>query len=131
MHKNILVIHLCKYTIVSKTKFILHIRSFSCSLIVSSGLNKKIVAGPENNCKFIFIIHIIYLNVAKQVLNLKGRYDKKAFKRLHNALLSLFDIHSSKKHIRLKVPLGEYGLFFVAFKRFFIISALHFMQLMG
>ncbi len=32
-----------------------------------------------------------------------------------NALLSLFDIHLSKKYLRLKVPSGEYGLSFVAF----------------
>jgi len=38
MHKNILVIHLYKYTIVSKNKFILDIRSFSNSLIAFFGL---------------------------------------------------------------------------------------------
>jgi len=53
--------------------------------------------------------------VAKQIHNLKGRHDKKAFRRLHNALLSLFDMHLSKAHIRFKVPSGEYGLSFVAF----------------
>jgi hypothetical protein len=57
----------------------------------------------------------IILNVANQLLNLKGRYDKKAFRRLLNALLTLFDIHLFKIHIWLKVPSGEYGLFFVAF----------------
>jgi hypothetical protein len=46
---------------------------------------------------------------------MKGRHDKKAFRRLNNALLSLFDMHISKIHIRLKVPSGEYGLSFVAF----------------
>jgi len=45
----------------------------------------------------------------------KVRHDKKAFRRLHNALLSLFGMHLSKVHIRFKVPSGEYGLFFVAF----------------
>jgi hypothetical protein len=59
---------------------------------------------------------------------LKGRHDNKTFRRLFNALLSLFDIHLSKAHIRLKVPSGEYGLSFVAFKRFFIMSAFHFMK---
>jgi hypothetical protein len=39
LHKNILVIHLYKYTIVSKNKFILDIRSFSDSLIEFFGLN--------------------------------------------------------------------------------------------
>ena len=29
--------------------------------------------------------------------------------------------HSSKMHFRLKVPSGEYGSIFVAFKRFFIM----------
>jgi hypothetical protein len=61
---------------------------------------------------------------------MKGRYDKKAFRRLLNALLSLFDMHLSKRHIRLKVPSGEYGLSFVAFKRFFIMSAFHFEALL-
>jgi hypothetical protein len=46
---------------------------------------------------------------------LKGRFNKKAFRRLHNALLSLFDMHLSKMHIRLKAPSGEYGLSYVAF----------------
>jgi hypothetical protein len=55
------------------------------------------------------------LNVAKQILNLKGRYDKKAFRRLLNALLTLFDMHLSEIHIMLKAPSGEYGLSFVAF----------------
>jgi hypothetical protein len=62
---------------------------------------------------------------------LKGRYDEKAFKRLRNALLTPGNMHLSKMHIRLKVPSGEYELFFVAFKRFFIMSAFHFMQLMA
>jgi hypothetical protein len=39
LHKNILVLHLYKYTIVSKNKFILDIRSFSDSLIEFFGLN--------------------------------------------------------------------------------------------
>jgi hypothetical protein len=39
----------------------------------------------------------------------KGRHDKKAFRRLLNALLTLFDMHLSKANIRLKVPSGEYG----------------------
>jgi len=59
---------------------------------------------------------------------MEGRYDKKTFKRLRNALISLFDMHLSIKHIRLKVPAGEYELSFVAFKRFFIMSAFHFIQ---
>jgi len=59
---------------------------------------------------------------------MKGRYDKKAFKRLHNALLSLFDLHLSERRIRLKEPSGEYGSFFVAFKRFSIMSSFHFVQ---
>jgi len=46
---------------------------------------------------------------------LKNRYDKKAFRRLLNALLTLFDMHLSKAHLRFKVPSGEYGLSFVAF----------------
>jgi len=46
---------------------------------------------------------------------MKDRYDKKTFRRLHNALLSLFDMHLSERHIKLKVPSGEYGLSFVAF----------------
>jgi hypothetical protein len=56
---------------------------------------------------------------------LKDRHDKKAFRfssanppecgRLINALLALFDMHLSKRLIRLKVPSGEYGLSFVAF----------------
>jgi hypothetical protein len=41
LHKNILVIHLYKYTIVSKNKFILHIRSFYNILIVFFVLTKK------------------------------------------------------------------------------------------
>jgi hypothetical protein len=73
----------------------------------------------------------IYIDAETQLLNMKVRYDKKAFRRLHNVLLSLFDMHLSKRHIRLKVPSGEYGLPFVAFKRFFIISDFHFMQPMG
>ncbi len=125
MHKNILVIHLYKYIIVSKNKFILDIRSFSDSLIVFSGLNKKIVAGPENNCKSILIIHIIYLNVAKQVLNLKGRYDKKAFRRLLNALLTLFDMHLSERQFRFKVPSGEYDYLLSHLKG--VLSCLPFM----
>ncbi len=32
-------------------------------------------------------------------------------------------------HFRLKVPSGEYGSIFVAFKRFFVMPAFHFMQL--
>jgi hypothetical protein len=52
---------------------------------------------------------------------MKGRYDKKAFRRLLDVLLSLFDMHLSERHIRLKVPSGEYGLSFVAFKRFLIL----------
>jgi len=46
---------------------------------------------------------------------MKVGYDKKAFRRLLNALLSLFGMHLSKEHIRFKVPSGEYGLSFVAF----------------
>jgi len=46
---------------------------------------------------------------------LKGRHDKKAFRRLLNALLPLFDMHLSKRHLRLKVASGEYGSIFVAF----------------
>jgi hypothetical protein len=41
----------------------------------------------------------------------------------------MFDMHLSKRHIRLKVPSGEYGLSFVAFKRFFIMSAFQVIQL--
>jgi len=62
---------------------------------------------------------------------MKGIYDKKVIWRLHNVLLSLFDILLSKVHIRLKVPSGEYGLSFVAFKKFFIMSAFHIMRLMS
>jgi hypothetical protein len=72
---------------------------------------------------------------------MKGRYDKKVIwfssanppecGRFHNVLLSLFDILLSKVHIRLKVPSGEYGLSFVAFKKFFIMSAFHIMRLMS
>ena len=69
------------------------------------------------------------LNIAKQVLNVKGRHDKKAFRRLLNVLLSLFDIHISERHTRLKVSSGESGLIFVAFKRFFIMSSFHILQL--
>ncbi len=58
---------------------------------------------------------IKYLNVAKDVLNLKGRHDKKVFRRLLDVLLTLFDMHLYKIHIKLKVPSGEYGLSFVAF----------------
>jgi hypothetical protein len=56
----------------------------------------------------------VNLNVVKQIYNLKSRYDKKAFRRLLNVLSSLFDKHLSIKHIKLKVPSGEYGLSFVA-----------------
>jgi hypothetical protein len=35
---------------------------------------------------------------------LKGRHDKKTFRRLINALLTLFDKPLSKRHIGLKVP---------------------------
>ena len=62
---------------------------------------------------------------------MKGRYDKKVIWRLHNVLLSLFDILLSKVHIRLKVPSGEYGSSFVAFKKFFIMSVFHIMRLMS
>ena len=62
---------------------------------------------------------------------MKGRYDKKVIWRFHNVLLSLFDILLFKAHIRLKVPSGEYGLFFVAFKKFFIMSVFHIMRLMS
>jgi hypothetical protein len=119
----------------SKNKFILDIRSFSDSLIVFSGLNKKIVAGPKNNCKSILIIHIIYLNVAKQVLNLKGRYDKKAFRfssanppecgQLLNALVTLFDMHLSERQFRFKVPSGEYDYLLSRLKG--VLSCLPFM----
>jgi hypothetical protein len=34
-------------------------------------------------------------------------------------------------HFRLKVPSGEYGSIFVAFKMFFVMPAFHFMQLMN
>ena len=40
-------------------------------------------------------------------------------------------MHSSKMHFRLKVPSGEYGSIFVAFKRFFIMPAFQVMQLMS
>jgi len=59
---------------------------------------------------------------------MKGGYDKKAFKRLNNVLLTLFDLHLPERHIRLKAPSGEYGSIFVAFKRFFIMSPFHFVQ---
>jgi hypothetical protein len=62
---------------------------------------------------------------------MKDRYDKKVIWRLHNVLLSLFDILLSKVHIRLKMPSGEYGSIFVAFKKFFIMSAFHIMRLMS
>ena len=55
------------------------------------------------------------MNVTKDVLNLKGRHDKKAFRRLLDVLLALFDMHLYKTHIKLKVPSGEYELSFVAF----------------
>jgi len=42
------------------------------------------------------------LNVAKQILNLKGRHDKKAFRRLLDALLTLFDMHLSEIHNNVK-----------------------------
>ena len=71
-----------------------------------------------------------YLKNAKQVLNVKGRYDKKAFRRLLNALLSLFDTHLSEIHIRLKVPSGDMDKLLSHSKWFFIMSAFHFMQLM-
>ncbi len=58
---------------------------------------------------------------------MKGIYDEKAFKRLHNALLSLFDMHLFERHIRLKAPSGEYEWIFVAFKRFFIMYAFYIM----
>jgi len=45
--------------------------------------------------------------IVKDVLNLKGRHDKKAFRRLINALLTLFGMHLSKVQIRLKVPSGD------------------------
>jgi hypothetical protein len=38
---------------------------------------------------------------------LKVRYDKKSFRRLINALLTLFYTHLSEMHIRLKVPSGN------------------------
>ena len=44
--------------------------------------------------------------------------------------ITLFDIQLSKRHIGLKVPTGEYGLFFVAFKRFFSMSVFHLLHLM-
>jgi len=46
---------------------------------------------------------------------MEGRYDKKAFRRLVNVLLTLLDIHLSETQIRFKVPSGVYGLSFVAF----------------
>jgi hypothetical protein len=41
LHENILVTHLYKYTIVSKNKFILDIRSFFDGLIAFFGLTRK------------------------------------------------------------------------------------------
>jgi len=73
----------------------------------------------------------IILNGTKHLLNIKSGYDKKFIWRLRNVLLSLFDILLSKIHIRLKVPSGEYGLSFVAFKKFFIMSAFYIMRLMS
>jgi hypothetical protein len=75
---------------------------------------------------------VFNIELTHQLHKVKGRYDDKTFKfssanppecgRLLNALLTLFDMHLSKKHIRLKVPSGEYGSIFVAFKRFIIMS---------
>ena len=66
----------------------------------------------------------------RQVLNLKNRYEKKAFRRLLNVLSTPVRKHLLNGHIRLKAPSGEYGLSFVAFKSLFIMSAFHFTQLM-
>jgi|WetSurMetagenome_2_1015567.scaffolds.fasta_scaffold280196_2 hypothetical protein len=44
------------------------------------------------------------LKIAKQILNPEGGYDKKAFRRLLNVVLTLFDMHLSKKRFRFKVP---------------------------
>jgi hypothetical protein len=62
-----------------------------------------------------YIQNLSYLNAVEQILKIKGRHEKKAFRRLYNVLLTLFDMHLSKIHIRLKVPSGVYGLSFVAF----------------
>ncbi len=65
--------------------------------------------------QYINLFYNINLTVNNEVLNLKERHDKKAFRRLLDVLLTLFDRHLSKRHIRLKAPLGEYGLSYVAF----------------
>ena len=70
----------------------------------------------------MFALMSAIVNVAKRLSKLKGRYDKKAFKRLVNVLLTLFEMHLSEKNFRFKVPSGVYGLSFVAFKRLFIMS---------
>jgi len=91
------------------------------------------IAVPTTPAPIIATLSIIYINLTAeiQVIKIKVRHDKKAFRRLINALLTLFDMHLSKAQIRLKVPSGEYGLSFVAFKRFFIMSDFHCMQLIG
>jgi hypothetical protein len=76
------------------------------------------LSGHVSDYVILWLIHLLH--------KVKGGYDRKAFRRLHNALLSLFDMHLSEVHIRLKVPSGEYGSIFVAFKRFFIMFAFHF-----
>ena len=68
------------------------------------------------------------LNRLEQVITLKGRYDKKAFRRLLKTLLSLFDMHLSEIYISLKVPSGDMDKLLSHSKWFFIMSAFHFMQ---
>jgi len=82
----------------------------------------------DDDGKIRFHFLIIKLNVAKRIFNVKGGYDKKTFRRLINVLLTLFDMHLSERHFRFKAPSGVYGLSFVAFKRFFIMSDF---QMMG
>ena len=60
--------------------------------------------------QYINLFYNINLTVNNDVLNLKERHDNKAFRRLLDVLLTLFDKHLSKMHIRFKVPSGEYGL---------------------
>jgi hypothetical protein len=59
--------------------------------------------------QYINLFYNINLTVNNEVLKLKESHDKKAFRRLLDVLLTLFDSHLSKRHIRLKAPLGEYG----------------------
>jgi len=65
--------------------------------------------------QYINLFYNINLTVNNDVLNLKERRDKKAFRRLLDVLLTLSDKLLSKRHIRFKAPSGEYGLSCVLF----------------